>query len=198
MRYLIVLEPTSTGFSAYSPDLEGCVAAGGDREETIALMREAVAFHLEGLAGSGEPIPGPSSESAYVEVPVRQRAAGLPSFPVGGTTLGDIDKNIIENLSIKYTGLCRRYWRHSDGMIAFLMLQGLSIPLIALGSLSILVVIVMLTLGVLLCGVVALFTWSSLTRFRCPRCGGRFTLPPTSHWPAGTCKHCGLRLGWSP
>ena len=68
MRYLIILEPTPTGFSAYSPDLEGCVAAGDDREETIALMREAIAFHLEGLAAAGEPVPAPSSESAYVEV----------------------------------------------------------------------------------------------------------------------------------
>jgi predicted RNase H-like HicB family nuclease len=68
MRYLIILEPTSTGFSAYSPDLEGCVAAAEGREETIALMREAIAFHLEGLAEAGEPIPAPSSESAYVEV----------------------------------------------------------------------------------------------------------------------------------
>ncbi len=68
MRYMIILEPTPTGFSAYSPDLEGCVAAGDDREETIALMREAIAFHLEGLAAAGEPVPAPSSESAYVEV----------------------------------------------------------------------------------------------------------------------------------
>ena len=68
MRYLIVLEPTSKGFSAYSPDLDGCVAAADDREETIALMREAIAFHLEGLAESGEPVPTPKCESAYVEV----------------------------------------------------------------------------------------------------------------------------------
>ena len=68
MRYLIILEPTPTGFSGYSPDLEGCVAAGDDREETIALMREAITFHLEGLAAAGKPIPAPSCESAYVEV----------------------------------------------------------------------------------------------------------------------------------
>jgi predicted RNase H-like HicB family nuclease len=68
MRYLIILEPTPTGFSAYSPDLEGCVAAGDDREETIQLMQEAIAFHLEGLVAAGEPIPAPSCESAYVEV----------------------------------------------------------------------------------------------------------------------------------
>jgi predicted RNase H-like HicB family nuclease len=68
MKYLIILEPTETGFSAYSPDLDGCVAAGDDRDETIALMKEAIAFHLEGLAEAGEPIPQPSSESAYIEV----------------------------------------------------------------------------------------------------------------------------------
>jgi len=70
LKYLIILEPTSTGFSAYSPDLDGCVAAGDDREETIALMREAIAFHLEGLAEVGAAIPSPSSEPAYVEVVV--------------------------------------------------------------------------------------------------------------------------------
>ncbi len=68
MKYLIVLEPTATGFSAYSPDLDGCVAAAEGREETTELMREAIAFHLEGLAESGELVPVPSSESAYVEV----------------------------------------------------------------------------------------------------------------------------------
>ena len=68
MKYLIVLEPTSTGFSAYSPDLDGCVAAAEGREETIELMREAIAFHLEGLAEAGEQVPVPSSQSAYVEV----------------------------------------------------------------------------------------------------------------------------------
>ena len=68
MKYLIVLEPTDTGYSAYSPDLDGCVAAGDDREETISLMREAIIFHLEGMAEVGEPIPTPQSESAYVEV----------------------------------------------------------------------------------------------------------------------------------
>jgi predicted RNase H-like HicB family nuclease len=68
MKYLIILEPTSTGFSAYSPDLDGCVAAGHDRDETVELMREAIEFHLEGLSAAGEPVPAPSSEPAYVEV----------------------------------------------------------------------------------------------------------------------------------
>jgi predicted RNase H-like HicB family nuclease len=68
MKYLIILEPTSTGYSAYSPDLDGCVAAGDDRDETIALMREAIEFHLEGLIAEGYPVPSPQSESTYVEV----------------------------------------------------------------------------------------------------------------------------------
>jgi predicted RNase H-like HicB family nuclease len=68
MKYLIILEPTETGFSAYSPDLDGCVAAGDDRDETIALMREAIEFHLGGLAAEGLPIPTPRSEAAVVEV----------------------------------------------------------------------------------------------------------------------------------
>lgn len=68
MKYLIILEPTSTGYSAYSPDLDGCVAAGIDRAETIALMREAIEFHLEGLTASGETVPAPTSEPAYVEL----------------------------------------------------------------------------------------------------------------------------------
>ena len=68
MKYLIILEPTATGYSAYSPDLDGCVAAGDDRDETIALMREAIAFHLESLAADGHPAPVPQSEAAVVEI----------------------------------------------------------------------------------------------------------------------------------
>jgi predicted RNase H-like HicB family nuclease len=68
MKYLVILEPTDTGYSAYSPDLDGCVAAGDDRDETIALMREAIEFHLDGLAAEGLPIPAPQSEAAVVEV----------------------------------------------------------------------------------------------------------------------------------
>jgi predicted RNase H-like HicB family nuclease len=66
MNYLIILEPTETGYSAYAPDLDGCVAAGDDREETIALMQEAIVFHLEGMAAEGYPIPAPRSESVYL------------------------------------------------------------------------------------------------------------------------------------
>jgi predicted RNase H-like HicB family nuclease len=68
MKYLIILEPTETGYSAYSPDLDGCVAAADTRDETIALMQEAIAFHLEGLTAEGLPAPTPQSEAEVVEV----------------------------------------------------------------------------------------------------------------------------------
>ncbi len=67
-RYPIVIERTSTGFSAYSPDVAGCAAAGDTEEETRRNMREALEFHLEGLQLAGEPIPEPSSTVDYVEV----------------------------------------------------------------------------------------------------------------------------------
>ena len=68
MKYLIVLEKTETGYSAYSPDLPGCVATGGTQEVTDQNMREAIEFHLEGLSLDGFEIPQPSSSSAFVEV----------------------------------------------------------------------------------------------------------------------------------
>jgi predicted RNase H-like HicB family nuclease len=68
MKYLIILEPTETGFSAYSPDLDGCIAAAETREETISLMREAIEFHLEDMVATGQSIPPARSESEYVEV----------------------------------------------------------------------------------------------------------------------------------
>ena len=68
MKYLIILEPTDTGYSAYTPDFDGCVAAGDDREETISLMQEAIAFHLEGMVAHGLPLPDPHSEAIMVDV----------------------------------------------------------------------------------------------------------------------------------
>ena len=67
-RYLIVIEPTATGFSAYSPDLMGCVSTGRTREEVEANMREAITFHLDGLREDGEPVPPPHTVAAYIEV----------------------------------------------------------------------------------------------------------------------------------
>jgi predicted RNase H-like HicB family nuclease len=68
-RFLIVIEETSTGYSAYSPDLPGCVSTGGTREEVEQNMREAVDFHLEGMRLEGMELPEPHAYSAYVEVP---------------------------------------------------------------------------------------------------------------------------------
>jgi predicted RNase H-like HicB family nuclease len=68
MKYLIVIEPTGTGFSSYSPDLPGCVSTGATREECEANMREAIDFHLDGLREEGEPIPQPITSAAFVEV----------------------------------------------------------------------------------------------------------------------------------
>jgi len=72
-KFLIVIEETGTGYSAYSPDLDGCVATGRTREEVEREMQEAIAFHFEGIARSGAPIPEPHTYSAYVEVPAQTR-----------------------------------------------------------------------------------------------------------------------------
>ena len=68
MKYLVVIEPTGTGFSAYSPDLPGCVATGKTEAEVQKEMQEAMEFHVEGLALEGHPVPKPSTQSAYLEV----------------------------------------------------------------------------------------------------------------------------------
>jgi predicted RNase H-like HicB family nuclease len=68
MKYLIILEETKTGYSAYAPDLPGCVAAGESAEDTEELMRQAIEFHLEGMQADGKPIPVPRTRAAFVEV----------------------------------------------------------------------------------------------------------------------------------
>jgi predicted RNase H-like HicB family nuclease len=68
MKYLIVIEPTDTSFSWYSPDLPGCIATGHTREECEFEMRAAIDFHIEGLREEGEPVPAPSTSAAFVEV----------------------------------------------------------------------------------------------------------------------------------
>ena len=67
-RYLILIEPAGTGFSAYSPDLPGCAATGVTRDDVERNMRDAVEFHLEDLRELGEPVPPPNTSAAYVEV----------------------------------------------------------------------------------------------------------------------------------
>jgi predicted RNase H-like HicB family nuclease len=69
-KYLIVIEETSTGLSAYSPDLPGCVATGATRAEVEKNMRQAISLHLDGLREDGEPAPEPRTYSTYFELPV--------------------------------------------------------------------------------------------------------------------------------
>ena len=68
MRYLVVLEQGPTSFGAYVPDLPGCVAAAATREEALALIREAIEFHIEGLKQNGQPVPPPSSTGEIIDV----------------------------------------------------------------------------------------------------------------------------------
>ena len=67
-RYLIIIEPTATGYSAYSPDLPGCAATGASKSAVEQEMQDAVALHLDGLREAGLPIPVSATSAAYVEV----------------------------------------------------------------------------------------------------------------------------------
>ncbi len=66
MRYAVLFEKTGTGYSAYVPDLPGCIAAGDTLVETAQLMREAIGIHLAGMREDGEPIPEPRTIAEYV------------------------------------------------------------------------------------------------------------------------------------
>ncbi len=70
MQYLIVIEKTATGFSAYSPDLDGCVATGANKDEVERNMHDAIEFHLEGMRDEGYSVPPPSAYSTYVDVSI--------------------------------------------------------------------------------------------------------------------------------
>ena len=69
MRYAVVIEKASANYAAYVQDLPGCIVAGATVAETEVLIREAIEFHLEGLKADGLPIPPPSSQVEYVDVP---------------------------------------------------------------------------------------------------------------------------------
>ena len=68
MKFVVIIEETGNGYSAYLPDLPGCVAAGDTRAETEKLIREAVSYHLGMLRESGDLIPAPRSSAQLVEV----------------------------------------------------------------------------------------------------------------------------------
>jgi predicted RNase H-like HicB family nuclease len=68
MRYMVVVERGEKSWGAHVPDLPGCIAVGETRHEVLQLIREAGDFHIESLRQDGLPVPGPSSESEFVEV----------------------------------------------------------------------------------------------------------------------------------
>ncbi len=69
MRYAVVIEKAEGNYSAYVPDLPGCVATGATVAEVEAEIRDAIVFHVEGLREDGLPVPSPSSQVEYVEIP---------------------------------------------------------------------------------------------------------------------------------
>jgi len=69
MKYVVIYEKTSTGYSCYAPDLPGCIAAGDDLAETKGLMERAIEMHLRGMREDGDPIPKPTTAAEYLEVP---------------------------------------------------------------------------------------------------------------------------------
>ncbi len=68
MRYAIVIEKAESNYSAYVPDLPGCVATGATMHEVETQIREAIAFHIEGLREDGDAVPLPSSQVDYVDI----------------------------------------------------------------------------------------------------------------------------------
>lgn len=70
MRYVIVIEKGEHNYSAYVPDLPGCVSTGGTLDEVKQNIREAAQFHVEGMIEDGEAVPEPTSVTDYVETKV--------------------------------------------------------------------------------------------------------------------------------
>lgn len=68
MRYAIVVEKTGSNYSAYAPDLPGCVATGRTVKEAEQEILEAIKFHIDGLREDGLPIPAPNSVVEYLEI----------------------------------------------------------------------------------------------------------------------------------
>ena len=67
MRYGVVFEKANGNYSAYVPDLPGCIATGATREEVKQQLREAIRFHIEGLREDGQAVPEPTSLCVYVD-----------------------------------------------------------------------------------------------------------------------------------
>ena len=70
-RFLVVIEKANSNYSAYAPDLPGCVATGKTVEEAEDQMHEAIQLHIEGLREDGLPVPPPQAHSEYMAISVR-------------------------------------------------------------------------------------------------------------------------------
>jgi predicted RNase H-like HicB family nuclease len=68
MKYAVVIEKTGTGYSAYVPDLPGCVSVGATRDEMDRNIREAIELYLDELHEQGSPIPAPTTDTEYIAV----------------------------------------------------------------------------------------------------------------------------------
>ncbi len=68
MKYAVVIEKTETGYSAYVPDLPGCVAVGASRDEVQISMWAAIELYLDELREQGAPIPAPTTETEYIGI----------------------------------------------------------------------------------------------------------------------------------
>lgn len=67
-EYTVILEKGENNWSAYVPDLPGCIATGKTRKDTLELMREAIEFHIEGMRLNGEDVPEPTTDSERVAI----------------------------------------------------------------------------------------------------------------------------------
>ena len=70
MKYTVVIERTPNNYAVYVPDLPGCVASAGTRKEVLKEIREAIAFHIDGMREDGEPVPEPQTTAAVVDAVV--------------------------------------------------------------------------------------------------------------------------------
>jgi len=68
MKYAMVIERGPRNYSAFAPDLPGCVAVGATLEKVKEDMRSAIAFHIDGLRRNGDPVPPPTTDIAYAEI----------------------------------------------------------------------------------------------------------------------------------
>jgi predicted RNase H-like HicB family nuclease len=74
-RFLIIIERGSRNYSAYAPDLPGCIATGKTLEDVKGNMREAIAMHVQGMVEDQEPIPTPQTTADYLDIPLPNPAA---------------------------------------------------------------------------------------------------------------------------